>query len=238
MMKRLGFLFLSLSLTLPGCLRTREDLKEVETNKVMRDQVSVLQKVHADSSSRLEELLDQNRRMHGRIEELEQRLVQNAQAQTGKEDLQKSLLESRQRSELLQEGIVKLESQVQALQEEIITLKTKDNLDKNSNKNNNKGNSKEKNKDKEKELMELALADFQGKRWKEAILNFDQYREKFPNGKFVPEATYRTGVSFQELGMNDEARVFFQEVSERFPKTEASRKAQIRLKSLGAVKKP
>jgi len=240
-MVRLGIFFLGLLIVASGCLRTREDLKEVESSKAMRDQVDTLQKVHADSSSRLEELMDQNRQLNGRIEELEHRLAQNAQAQgAGKEDLQKSLGDSKRQSEMLQDGIVKLENQVQALQEEIVTLKTKDNSklgSKGDSKDNSKDNEKGKPKDKEKEFMDSGLDDFQAKKWKEAILKFDQYREKFPNGKFVPEATYKSGVSFQELGMNDEAKVFYKEVLEKYPKSDMSKKAQIRLKSLGTLKK-
>lgn len=243
-MKRLEILILGLLIVITGCLRTREDLKEVETGKAMRTQVDSLQKVHADSNSRLEELMDQNRQLNGRIEELEQRLSQTAQAQgSGKEDLQKSLGESKRQSEILQEGIGKLESQVQALQEEIVTLKAtksgagKTASTKEDSKSGGKDSDKGKPKDKEKDLMDVALGDFQEKKWKEAILNFDQYREKYPNGKFVSEATYKTGVSFQELGMNDEAKVFYKEVTEKFPKTDMSKKAQIRLKSIGSDKK-
>lgn len=240
-MIRLELLMVGLLIVLVGCLRTREDLKEVETSKAMRTQVDSLQKVHADSSSRLEDLMDQNRQLNGRIEELEQRLSQAAQAQgSGKEDLQKSLGESKRQSEMLQEGIVKLESQVQALQEEIVTLKLNKGSGKAAGKEDSKSGAKDadkgKSKDKEKDLMDVALEDFQEKKWKEAILNFDQYREKYPTGKYAPEATYKTGVSFQELGMNDEAKVFYKEVTEKFPKSDMSKKAQIRLKSISAKK--
>lgn len=242
-MIKLGFLVLGLLIISVGCLRTREDLKEVETSKAMRTQVDSLQKVHADSNSRLEDLMDQNRQLSGRIEELEQRLSQAARTQgSGKEDLQKSLSESKRQSEMLQEGIGKLENQVQALQEEIVTLKTSKsaggkNTDKDNAKSGVKDVDKGKSKDKEKDLMDIALGDFQEKKWKEAILNFDQYREKYPTGKYAPEATYKTGVSFQELGMKDEAKVFYQEVTEKFPKSDMSKKAQIRLKSISSSKK-
>lgn len=244
MIMRIGLL-ISLLWIMSGCLRTREDIKEVESTKAMRDQVDTLQKVHADSSSRLEELMDQNRQLNGRIEELEQKILKNSQAQgAGKDDLQKSLSESRQQSELLKDGIVKLENQVQALQEEIVTLKTKGSSDRtnssgkhSSSDGSSSDKAKDKVKDKERELMDSALAEFQESKWKEAILNFDHYREKFPKGKYVAEATYKTGVSFQELGMRDEAKVFYNEVIEKFPKTEMSKKAQLRLKSLGSASK-
>ena len=123
----LRFLCISLFL-LSGCLRTREDLKAIESANMMRDQVSTLQKDHADSSTRLEELLDQNRNLNGRIEELEHRLSKNEQEQgSGNEGQQKSIEETKKNNEILQEGIEKLETQIQALQEEIVNLRSKDN---------------------------------------------------------------------------------------------------------------
>lgn len=225
----LRFLCISLFL-LSGCLRTREDLKAIESANMMRDQVSTLQKDHADSSTRLEELLDQNRNLNGRIEELEHRLSKNEQEQgSGNEGQQKSIEETKKNNEILQEGIEKLETQIQALQEEIVNLRSKDNLKTTKN---DEPKVKTKDKDKDKEVFEGALANFQDKKWKEAILTFDQYREKHPKGKFVAEATYKTGVCFQELSMNDEAKVFYQEVLSKFPQSEYAKKSQYRLKTI------
>jgi TolA-binding protein len=211
-----------------GCLRTREDLKEVETANAMRDQVTSLQKVHADSSTRLEELQDQNRQLNGRIEELEHRLVKTEESKgEGKDEIQKNLEDTKRSNQLLQDSIAKMETQLQALQEEIVALRAKE-----ASKSSKSENGNSKDKDKEKSIFEAALADFQDKKWKEAILNFDQYREKNPKGKFAAEATYKTGVCFQELGMNDEAKVFYQETVAKFPQSDMAKKAQYRLKAL------
>ncbi len=209
-----------------GCLRTREDIKEVEVAKAMKDQVIALQKDHADSTSRLEELMEQNRQLNGRIEDLEQKLSKSSQAQgSGKEEMQKTLDDSKHHSELLQESIGKLENQVQALQEEIVSIRVKEKE--------KAAHAEDSKSDKKEALIDNAQADFQNKKWKEAILNFDQYREKNPKGKYFAEATYKTGVCFQELGMTDEAKVFYNEVIEKFPKTDVSKKANYRLKTLG-----
>lgn len=234
----------SFAIALSGCLQTREDIKEIEAAKAMKEQVLTLQKDHADSTSRLEELMDQNRQLNGRIEELEQRLSKANQAEgSNKEEVQKTLDDSKKHSEILQDSIGKLENQVQALQEEIVNLRLKEKdkgqhaeegkSDKKGDKKDNlKDASREVAKDKEKILFDSAQADFQNKKWKEAILNFDQYREKNPKGKFFAEATYKTGVCFQELGMVDEAKVFYNEVIEKFPSSDVSKKANYRLKSI------
>lgn len=230
-----------LALIMTGCLRTRESLKEEEAAVAMRDQVSSLQKVHADSTSKLDELMDQNRALNGRIEELEFRLSKSEQDQgSGKENVQKNLDESKRQNELLQESISKMETQLQALQEEIVTLKSKD-AGKTSRSSDAKAAEKDRGeerdiakekKTKEKAMIDVALGNFEEKKWKEAILGFDQYREKNPKGKYAAEATYKTGVCFQELGMTDEAKVFYQDVVAKFPQSDMAKKAQIRLKSL------
>lgn len=224
-------------LLVSGCLRTREDIQEIEAAKAMKDQVVTLQKVHAESATRLDELMEQNRQLNGRIAELEQRQSVAVQSQgVGTEEVQKNLDESKRHSELLQESIVKLETQVQALQEEIVNLRVKEKVKESSAqaapKPDENAKGKESLKDKEKAMIDLALADFQNKKWKEAILNFDHYREKNPKGKYVSEATYKTGVCFQELGMLEEAKVFYNEVIDKYPKTDSSKKALFRIKTM------
>ena len=228
------------SLLLAGCLRTREDVKEIETAHVMREQVSTLQKTHADNNTRMDELLEQNRTLTGRIEELEY-LIKKSEADrgAGKENLEKNVEESKRQNELLQESVVKLESQLQALQEEILALRARESAKPSKKEevreiekmaDGSKG--KEKAKDKDLALFDAGQNSFQEKKWKEAILNYDQYREKNPKGKHAAEATYKTGVCFQELGMHDEAKVFYQDVLAKFPQSDMAKKAQIRLKSL------
>lgn len=228
------------SLLLVGCLRTREDVKQIETAHVMREQVTTLQKTHADNNTRMDELLEQNRTLTGRIEELEYLIKKNeADRGAGKESLEKNVEESKRQNELLQESVVKLESQLQALQEEILALRSREPAKsskkedaRESEKMADASKSKEKAKDKDLALFDAGQNSFQEKKWKEAILNYDQYREKNPKGKHAAEATYKTGVCFQELGMNDEAKVFYQDVLAKFPQSDMAKKAQIRLKSL------
>jgi TolA-binding protein len=73
---------------------------------------------------------------------------------------------------------------------------------------------------------------FAKKDWKRAILNYQKFRESNPRSKKVPEAIYKIGVSFQELGMKDEARTFFDEVIAKFPNSAEAKKARTRLKSV------
>lgn len=77
-----------------------------------------------------------------------------------------------------------------------------------------------------------AASDFGKGRWREAALGFQQYRERNPKGARYAEATYNMGLCFEKLQMMDEARVFFEEVVTRFPKSKYAQTAQARLKNI------
>ena len=70
------------------------------------------------------------------------------------------------------------------------------------------------------------------KKWKEAIVAYQKYRENQPKGKFYAEATYKMGESFLALGMKDESKSFFEEVRVKYPKSPLAKKAEKQLKSL------
>ncbi|MEY4616196.1 MAG: hypothetical protein RJB66_1156 [Pseudomonadota bacterium] len=230
-------------LTLPGCLQTRASLKESESATAMREQVTTIQRDYANNQTRLEELQDQNRALTGKIEELEFRIKKTEQDEgAGKEAQQKSIDEMKRQNDLLQESLLKMENQMQALQEEIIASRSKESgksnhggVAKSSEKSTEASKTKDKSKDskeKDKSVYDAALTSFEGKKWKEAILSFEQYREKNPKGKHAAEAAYKTGVCFQELGMVEEAKVFYQDVLAKFPQSDMAKKAQARLKTL------
>ena len=86
--------------------------------------------------------------------------------------------------------------------------------------------------DAKKSAYEVGQDFFDQKDWKKAILNFQKYRDESPRGKKVSDATYKMGVSFQELGMKDEAKTFFDELISKYPSSNEAKKAKIRLKAL------
>ena len=110
---------------------------------------------------------------------------------------------------------------------------TKDNLkDKESTKSNHKKNSHDKVAEKNSNIYEVAQGHFASKEWKKAILNYQKYVDEFPKGKEVSDSKYKIGVCFQELGMKDEAMAFYEEVVAHFSKSEAGKKAKLRLSKL------
>ena len=122
----------------------------------------------------------------------------------------------------LQEEVTKLAQQVTALQAEVAAMKTvREPVIP----------VKEANG---KKVDAFSAADelFKAGDFKKAALSFQKYREAQPKGKKFSEATYKLGVCFQELGMKDEAKTFFEEVIAKFSQSPEAKKAKSRLKSL------
>ncbi|HPI39395.1 MAG TPA: tetratricopeptide repeat protein [Pseudobdellovibrionaceae bacterium] len=219
----LGVLIFSTFVFQLGCLQTRSDVKESEKDKALREQVVQYQKAAADSGNRVEELQTQLRQVLGRVEELE------SESQSRKEDREKNDSDSKEKQSLtqqalsqLEEELKKLKSQFGELQREIEDIKTSKNSKTSK-------TTKEKN-DSTQNVLQDADTYFKNQEWKEAILNYEKYRETNPKGKKLDEATYKIGLCFLELKMSDEAKTFFEEVVRKYPNSSYVKKAKQKLK--------
>ena len=67
---------------------------------------------------------------------------------------------------------------------------------------------------------------FKEEKWKAAIINYEKYREKNKKGQFYRKSTFQIGLCFQKLSMSKEAKVFFREVLESFPKSAEAKEAK------------
>ncbi len=74
------------------------------------------------------------------------------------------------------------------------------------------------------------------KKYKRAIVEYSQFPEKFSQSKYVPQALYRIGLSFDALGMKTDAAAFYKELVERFPKSQEAQKAKRNISGNPAVK--
>lgn len=210
---------LILSAYLGGCLTTRTQLRE-QTR--LQSDVAVLQENKAEFEARNQELDSQLRNLNGRIEILE----------LGFRDLKESLrsremqMNSQQEGVdgkffLVQEALSKMESELNRFNEELSTLKK-----------NQAQKVPVKSGSSSLGDYNQAELDFAKKKWKEAAIGYQKYRDRNPKGKNYADATYKIGVCFQEMGMKSEAKAFFEEAVEKFPKTRTAEKAKYRLKSL------
>lgn len=222
-MKLNSFLILTAAtFSVVGCLKTRDELKpDSSVSRPQQQQTAVQQQTQAQAPRRqdpvrTEETDEQMRVLNGRIENLEQGQaeIKRTQAEVAKQAAKE---EMDLKFKAYEEELRSLQAQVQALtaaQEakaaaaaEMKTKTPKDFYDKGE---------------------EL----FKEKKWKEAISNYNKYREAQPKGPHYADATYKMGVCFQELNMKDEAKTFYEEVIQKAPKSREAKKAAIRLKSL------
>jgi hypothetical protein len=213
---------------LSGCLKTRNEVSAAETRNVQAQQVATMQRTAAaDAGNRLSEMEEQMRELNGRVDVVENKIgTSRGATDQALKGNQQQISEMNQKMSLLQEAMTKMEGQLFQLTNEVQVLRAEkaaqaaaaqaDHLARQA----------------KKDLYEVAQDFFKQKDWKQAILNYQKYRDENPKGKNFPDATYKIGVAFQELGMKEEARTFYDEVSAKFPKSEEAKRAKTRLKGL------
>jgi TolA-binding protein len=224
---------------LVGCLKTRAELEADDSGREQQ-RVTIAQQTASQPATRVagqtvksapladraEEIDEQVRNLSGRIESNEAAVQQmHALEQQKKEAWIKDKQMEDQKLQAYEDAIRKLETQVQSLSDEVARLKSPPVREVPPPANNSGGG-------KGKISYETGEDLFAQKKWKEAIVNFQKYRDQNPKGKQYADATYKIGVCFQELGMKDEAKSFMEEVTAKFPKSKEAKKAAFRLKTL------
>jgi TolA-binding protein len=226
-------LSLGICLGLTGCLKTRTDVRETEQKQVIQQEVTKLQRTNADVSSRFSDVEDDMRNLRGRLEVLEHKKDQGTQeAESAKKYATEQSVDANKKILLLQEGMGSLEKTVFQLNAEVNALKAEKAAMLAQAAAQSSAAQAKAAVESKKGSYELGQEFFDQKEWKKAILNYQKYRDENPNGKKIASVTYKMGVSFQELGMKDEAKTFYDELVSKHPNSNEAKKAKIRLKSL------
>jgi TolA-binding protein len=207
------------SFILSGCLKTRGEIAEQENKKAYQSQLTQIQRTDADKTARFEEMETNLRKLNGRIETLE---AKSNQPIDSKEKEKQTALNVQ--FERLLEQMKIFEQENTELKDRVATLES------------SKGAAKIAKSDKKSSLWDKAEELFQNKEWSEALLAFKDYQEKNSKGKNWSIANYKIGVCFQELGKDENASVFFKETIEKFPDSQAARKAKYRMNQMKAKK--
>lgn len=206
-----------LALASSGCLVTRSEMSSQEQTKTNNQKMAENQKEQAEQKPDPEEV---TRQLIGRVEVLEAQInqmkaekAQAAQNPTASADALKI--------QAIQEAMIKLEDKMQKIEAEKAAVAAAVAA---------KAHAEEELKNQSKfSPFQVAEVHFKNKEWKKAILSYQKYSEENPKGKMVAESKYKIGVSFQELGLKDEAIAFYEEVVAQFPATEIGKKAKFRL---------
>ncbi len=220
-------LFVSALLMASGCvgLRTREEVNnQLGTKRQAQGQTQVtqIQREKADAENKVLILQDEIKTLHGRLDLLERKAQNNQASQMGptNSDIIEQMKIFEQSNATLKAKIEDLEKRLAAAQAANVPKPTAPSAPASTTAAPKPG------------PFQLAETAFSKKQWKDAILNYQAYRDQNSKGKSYAEATYKIGVSFQELNMNEEAKVFFEEVLQKFPKSPTARKAKFRLGQL------
>ncbi len=219
--------------TLSGCLETRSGVKEIEEKQVLRKQVSTLQQSTADVNSRFGEIDEELRRTNGRTESLDARMTQiKDRAEKNDFALEGKLKEQDTKLAAFREEMVKMQADMNEMRASNQALQTALQAGAAAG-----GGSSASSGD--KNAFDRAEAKFDSKAWRDAIFAYEEYRKASPKGKHFTAATYKIGVCFQELGMLDDAKLFYEEAIAKSPKSKEADRARSRLKGLakGSVKK-
>jgi TolA-binding protein len=242
MMKKtnvLGMIFLAASVAFTGCaLKTRSEVNPSEQSFISRRKQQEAQKAEGSKTSSLKDAQtsaadpeETIRTLNGRIEVLENNVIQ-LQKENAK--LAEPSAESAKIT-ALQDALSKMELQIQKLEGSGAPAEV-DPKHKSSDDNLKPSIPAGELANTKKTSYDVAEDLFTKKDWKKAILSYQKFAEEFPKSKLVPDAKYKTGVSFQELGLKDEALAFYEEVSVQYPQTQAGKKAKIRIASLSKAK--
>ncbi len=211
-----NILLLLVLLTLnTACLKTRGEVDDED--KIVQSQVNQLQRSKADQEANLQNYEGQIRTLNGRIETLEHQVTQLS---TDKEELYRKLNENDSRFKQLEQALLQVE------QGQTVVLKPTTPARSNDETPATKKDSKKRT------TFDDAEEFFAQKEWKKAVVLYQKYRDKNPNGSDIAAATYKMGVCFQEMKMNKESRVFYDEVVEKHGKSKFAKMAQTRLSQM------
>ena len=223
-------LMVGFALLLSSCLsqlKTRQDLKG-QTTPSQNPVASSTADEEAPAPVpvfKQEERNEQIRSLYGRVEESENQVRELRESML---ELATSRQQEKQEAEAkllaYEEAIKKMEAQIQELKEAKTSAPEKPKAQA-------KGNGKDTNA-KLREDFYRGEDFYKRKLWKDAIVSYQKYREEYPKGQAYPEATYKIGMCFLQLGLKDESKSFFEEVTLKFPKSPLAAKAQKQLKSL------
>lgn len=239
-MKRIALLSfcLVLSLSTSACLKTRAQLRETQDDAAKpignAPQPAQVQDVAPAGSYALDEMKTEMTRLNGRIEDLER----SRQDASGDKDARKEEIKK------LETRIVELEqAQAQLLEafkkmQDTNVVAAKDPTEAFES---GKTNFASQNYDAAIDNMSAYLKSpkakvhveeatfiraesyFALKQYKKAIVDYSKFPEKFSNSRKMPAALLKIGQSFEALGMKDDAKGFYQELVEKYPRSKEAK---------------
>jgi TolA-binding protein len=226
-------------LTTTGCLKSRLQLREDGDDREASKPVAAqVQDVQPQGTYVIDEIKVEMTKLNGRLEDLER--TKNDPAASGqKEELKKleaRIVELEQAQAQMIEAIKKIKDVSPSEGGDAGDLLEKGKAQFNSDDCDNAVETfsavlkSSKGSKAEEATFYRAECYFKLKQYKKAIVDYSRFPEKFTKSKHMPVALMRIGASFELLGMKDDAKGFYQELVEKFPKSPEAKKAKAKLK--------
>ncbi len=252
-------LLIFLSIHLQGCLKTRAQLRSESSADNLygaRDEgdersdrdssrgpssAPPLREVKPQGGYVIDEVKDEITRLSGRIEDLERQqkeLDKNSDHQKADESFRKleaRLLSLEKTQQTLQEAFNQLQDSALAHQdpEEMMKM-AKASFNEGRYEDVTEQLAKYQKVPKAKNLDEAAFlrgeSFFHLKQFKKAVVEYSKFPEKFSHSAHYPEALFKIGLSFDSMGMKEDAQGFYQELIEKFPRSLQAKKARKKAK--------
>jgi TolA-binding protein len=228
-----------------GCLKTRAQLKgesgdESPAASAPAGSANPVQDVQPQGQYVIDEVKSELTRLNGRIEDLERAQKQSATAApttATKEDLkaiEARIAELEKAQAAMIESLQKLQATVPVPENQSLFNQGKEQF--------NAANYEAaaesftgylrtpKAKKAEEATFLRAESYFNLKQYKKAIADYSKFTEDYTKSSRMPAVLYRIGLSFEGLGMKEDAKAFFQELADKFPKAAETKKAKAKLK--------
>jgi TolA-binding protein len=216
------FIIALLSMSVSGCLATRDQLKSQDSKRDTQQQVI------AQQQAQFSDFEAEIRTLNGRIASLENSLGTAGAEKRGLESrFENERAQMEARLKIYEDALTKMEQQYLAVSQKVEALQMSGGSSGSSGSDKKEASAKPKGK---VDFFAQGEEEFKKKNFRQAIVSYQKYREANAKGSSYAEATYKMGLAFQELKMRDEATPFFNEVVEKFPKSKAADKAKLRLK--------
>jgi len=240
-------LFVSLlliSLLATSCLKTRAQLKDDSSdqdNGPSKPVPSEVQEVQPQGQYAIDEIKGELTRLNGRIEELERNSQQaNANkdgANANKDEVKKletRIVELEQAQAAMLDAIKKMQASAPPPNADEVFEKGRAKFDAGdlagATENFASYLKVPKGKHSEDATFLLGESHYGLKQYKSAIVSYSKFTESFPKSKRMPLVLYRIGLSFEALGMKDDAKNFFQEILDKYPRSPEAKKVKVHKK--------
>lgn len=228
--------FMTTFTLLSGCLKTRAQLKDEDSDAPESKSVPVaneVKEVKPQGQYVLDEIKSEITRLTGRIEDLEHSTKQGTPGPDAQKQ-EKRITELEQAQATMIETIKKLQATVPVADSVELFEKGRNQFQAKDFTNAIEAFSEylkaQKAKFAEDAHFLRGESYFQQKLYKKAILDFSKFPEKFMHSKKLPAALYKIGLAFEALGMKEDAKGFFQEIVDKYPKSSEAKKAKAKIK--------